>query len=518
MIELTELNKVIDKKILARGKKYFLDEKIKHVEQVGNKYVAKIEGMQVYTVIIEVVADNLISKSSCNCPFTGPYCQHEAAVYGFLAGIWVEQSAGPSLLVINPFSGRVAEFDQISNEIKLLTSAAKGKKGYITNIKTIQIMDAYGKGLRRAQELLVFKEFELALKIMLHLLRQVVTLATFSHDSNGLIYDFIFQVGAAVRGCAPTVKASSSEANIFFRLIIKEAGIKVYEEIESAKIELMRMATFYLETAAQVEKFDSVLAKMVATGTIYGDDVGELNVDRVLNYEGKQRAIAMLREEMNLGKRGCHKLVHLLIEDGLVDEALVILNDNIGKNCRVDDELFELKYQIHQDLEDFEEAKKAALVLVLENKFTYFLKYKALFSRAEWAVEYVVLKNLIKNHRKGGKGQYIYADILINMGDWEELLAYLGRNLEDVDDYMGYLLPQYLVEVAVLVKRRVFAYASTAKARGQYEKAAKIVYKYALLGDREVALLILGDLACVHVKKYAFMEEIRRFEDEISLM
>ena len=66
--------------ILARGKKYYEERKVRCIQRCGNTYIASVEGTEDYEVEISF-AEEKIEQMRCNCPYAPENnCKHMAAV------------------------------------------------------------------------------------------------------------------------------------------------------------------------------------------------------------------------------------------------------------------------------------------------------------------------------------------------------------------------------------------------------------------------------------------------------
>lgn len=63
--------------VIARGNKYYLDEKVVFLEKVNDKYLAIVEGEYPYLVILHIIDDEHVVMW-CNCKHKG-YCKHTYA-------------------------------------------------------------------------------------------------------------------------------------------------------------------------------------------------------------------------------------------------------------------------------------------------------------------------------------------------------------------------------------------------------------------------------------------------------
>ena len=79
---LDNFEKLVDSKILGRGKSYFKDSDVAKVEKVDEgEFNAVVFGTSIYDVYVRIT-ENVIVESFCSCPYDwGDTCKHEVAVY-----------------------------------------------------------------------------------------------------------------------------------------------------------------------------------------------------------------------------------------------------------------------------------------------------------------------------------------------------------------------------------------------------------------------------------------------------
>ncbi len=79
---LTDFEKFVDAKIVQRGYRYFKDDDISKVEQIGEgEFNALAYGTNIYDVYVKI-DDEKIVEHFCDCPYDwGDVCKHEVAVF-----------------------------------------------------------------------------------------------------------------------------------------------------------------------------------------------------------------------------------------------------------------------------------------------------------------------------------------------------------------------------------------------------------------------------------------------------
>ncbi|MFK7796113.1 MAG: SWIM zinc finger domain-containing protein [Aureispira sp.] len=76
------LQEAIPDQILERGFDYYENGNVIEVEEVEDgEYTAVVQGMEVYTVYIKIVDEDMVAEHNCTCPYDwGVYCKHFVAV------------------------------------------------------------------------------------------------------------------------------------------------------------------------------------------------------------------------------------------------------------------------------------------------------------------------------------------------------------------------------------------------------------------------------------------------------
>ncbi len=85
-MKLTDFEADLPSEILKRGREYFAEERVRHLEKVaGGLWVAEVEGMERYTVEVRTHR-HTIKGWECNCPYEhGPICKHAVALFYAIA-------------------------------------------------------------------------------------------------------------------------------------------------------------------------------------------------------------------------------------------------------------------------------------------------------------------------------------------------------------------------------------------------------------------------------------------------
>ena len=74
----TDIKKLADSVIRARGKAYYEEGLVRSLEADGNKIIAEVEGNSIYDV--EIIIENRELQCICSCPYDGEICKHIVAV------------------------------------------------------------------------------------------------------------------------------------------------------------------------------------------------------------------------------------------------------------------------------------------------------------------------------------------------------------------------------------------------------------------------------------------------------
>lgn len=72
------LDKLFSSKILERGENYYLENKVKYLEKIEDKYFSIVEGEEKYVVIIKYNEEEKLTQVYCSCPCEF-YCKHICA-------------------------------------------------------------------------------------------------------------------------------------------------------------------------------------------------------------------------------------------------------------------------------------------------------------------------------------------------------------------------------------------------------------------------------------------------------
>ncbi len=80
-ISLSNFESVIDHALVKRGRRYWQHALVQELEEIEDgKWIAQVEGTQVYDVSISI-SDDTVTDYNCSCPYDiGPVCKHEVAM------------------------------------------------------------------------------------------------------------------------------------------------------------------------------------------------------------------------------------------------------------------------------------------------------------------------------------------------------------------------------------------------------------------------------------------------------
>jgi hypothetical protein len=81
MFTLDNFEETVNREILSRGRQYFLNQSVVHLEEVAdNHWQAEVEGTEIYMVDVHLKGRE-ITQYSCNCPYDGLTCKHVVSVF-----------------------------------------------------------------------------------------------------------------------------------------------------------------------------------------------------------------------------------------------------------------------------------------------------------------------------------------------------------------------------------------------------------------------------------------------------
>ncbi|BFT68838.1 SWIM zinc finger domain-containing protein [Paenibacillus sp. P36] len=81
----------ISRVIINHGYNYYMDDLVSTIEEINeNLFAATVEGSDDYNVVIALKEDGEIHSHHCTCPFEGPVCKHQVAVFYELRAEWEE--------------------------------------------------------------------------------------------------------------------------------------------------------------------------------------------------------------------------------------------------------------------------------------------------------------------------------------------------------------------------------------------------------------------------------------------
>jgi hypothetical protein len=337
---LSDFESAINPKILARGLKYYEDERVSDLEFNGRYWIAEVDGAESYTVEAEVSKSGEITRMTCDCPYDlGPVCKHKVAVLYALRKQenGASGETGPAKFVLlKSFLNKLPKGDLItlivdlasmdqklrdelllrffageqSGETDLMNHAENVIKRSIRNAMDKEFVsygdtDYAAKGARQVLDIAGAKKAEgqvsTAISLCVIILREMVELQQYCDDSKGVIGGVIEKALRLLRDAARGVTEGGQEAGELFALIFDHAQEKTYDGWTEWRFELLEVCVPWCAVPGLRKKLETDLN--VSSAAEYRKTV------RQSSAQGIEAEILFLRCEASAKKIGAESPV-----------------------------------------------------------------------------------------------------------------------------------------------------------------------------------------------------------------
>lgn len=572
-ISLGSFETVIDPVIVNRGEEYFYNEAVRGLKKLKDgKWVALVEGMEVYKVCISLKGKD-VCDYSCSCPYDmGPICKHVVAVLFSIREGSTDSSkvqkkrkltskkttkstdetfeqmvscmpredlnaiitdyAGQDPGIVDYISARCAvktlSFDkeEYRKIIQDAVDAVRGRHGYIGYWQASRAVNGAEMVLDKAREFLEKQQQARALPICQCVLEEMVPLLQEADDFNGSIGDVIGWAFQGLSECARQTK-DAKDAGFHKELLgylLKECGHKRYEGWSDWRWEFLDIAGEIIQTSQEQEKLfnriDEVEDKYSYKGdwSRYDHERATIIKMAVIERLGtKEDAEAFLGQNLD-----CTPLRERAIEQALKCKDY-LLAKKLALDGLTQDKARGLpglisKWEQHlldiaEAQKDHPEIKKYALRLFLDsNDFTFYGRYKRCFTNKEWPQEARSIIERIRNSKDGRNYALALPQIYVREKYWQDLMDYVRESSSPgtLESFTKYLSPHFSEDLAEVYERVIIENLAPQMGRGNYQYLCRFLRRFQKIGHKERVAKLVKDLSEKYRNRPAMLEELSR--------
>lgn len=555
-MNINDFENHINGTILDRGYDYYTDENvIETYSQGDNAYIFKVQGSEVYKVIVKLDDQGEIFDSHCDCPYDfGPICKHQVAAYYVLSDIMNDKQNKCAEIEEMPRQPSIKEIlDTVSREelIKIIVAMAQkdetlenslivryskdddtqelkkckklmesivrkyqGREGFITYRETYGFTNEMEDILEKASDT---DDVLLALDIAFLLLIEAIEAFQYADDSNGkigqLVSETIDTIGEIVSDSTDLDSVLKSE---IFDKLLKLSDDTVFDGWEDYRIDLLRLCIEFADVESLRNKLREKIEDMV--GESSGDAYKKYSDEAMLQilfeitdiYGTEEEAVEFIKQNLNyasfrellIDKRTKEKnfqgVIELALEGEKQDKQYAGLVSKWKK----------IRYEAYKQISQKNEQQKLAKELLFDGNFEYYRELKELSTGNETALYNSLKQELKENNGWGWRGRSIYLQLIKQEKDLDEIMAFVRKNPDSIEDYAGMLLEKFRDEVIEIYKEHIKEAASFAKNRRDYQGVCGMIKRYKKIAGKQNQETIINELTAFYKKRPAFVDEL----------
>lgn len=557
-MNLNDFENYIEKKIIERGRDYYINGYVLSLEEVDeNVYEAEVEGTELYNV--EVVFDDKLNiiDSLCDCPYDlGEYCKHQVAVFlalrdtirkasGRKSSVNKKKAVDIRKVLTETPKDKLVEFlfnialeyreikrlielnfaienddDEINKSIALIRAYIKSnsdRSGYVDYRNTYEAVKGAELVLEKAYGTLERNRIKQALDLALCVIHEMMVLLDCADDSDGIIGGVIEQSFDLISRIIEDEELSPADKESIFDKLFKEASNRQYESWTDWRLNLLGYCSELANTPVLRNKLDTYFSILISkenedswSSNYLAERIELIKYHMAEQYEGQ----ANLQEfiEKNIKYNSFRKMA---IENAIKEQnyecalRLVLEGEEQDKGLPgLVKQWKEYRYRIYEQSGRLDEQREIAIEFILNGSYEYYKELKKTYSLKEWADVCSKVICLLEAHKK--TYQDIYTSILVEEGKMDKLLEYIRHNPSSVERFYKHLVPEFSDEVFVLFRKYIEYTAANVNSRHGYKRVCDIIRNLKKAGGEEQAQEIKAMLIAKYANRPAFRDELSR--------
>ncbi len=548
--------------ILQRGYDYYTyGNIIETYEQGDNEYVFQVEGNEDYEVVVQIDKNGEILYSDCDCPYDfGPICKHEIAAYFELREILSNKSSEKDIkkevtkkLKIEEVLKEVSreelidiivditrkdstlknslifryskgdEKEELSKCRKLLDSIVRkytGREGFISYRETSGFVNEIFELIDKVRETYEdSNNFILALDMALLLLEESIEAFQYADDSDGEIGGLVSEI---IELLAEIVEESEQldikTREKLFAKLLEQADNKIFNGWEDFKVDIIRVCSLF----SNVEEFRNRLKlklECLIDGNINDENKNYYNQSMLLivfdiidKYESKEDSEQFIKKNLRfstfrelyinrfIAEKNYLKVLDLALEGERQDKQYAGLVSKWKK----------IRYIAYKELSFKSEQEKLAMELLTNGDFEYYIELEELH-KDEIDAFYINIREKLKKE-KSWYGKSMYLKLIVMKNDLDEIMDYVRKNPESIEQYSEIIAEKYNEEVVSIYRKYIESRAKQASNRNQYREVCHIILRYKKLAGISSLEEIVIQLSILNKKRPAFLDELSKLK------
>ncbi len=549
----------IDSIILARGFGYYTAGYVLSLVETDElKYRAKVEGTELYTVVVGFDQQAEINFTVCDCPYVyGEYCKHQAAVlYALRAGQAEQKQAGTKgkraskvdefatlleaqskdelvklLLAIGAEHeelkqeitlqlGGGSEEDLISEAVVLIRSwidKYSDRDGFVSYDAVWDAVRGADKVLDKAGLIGESGRLTEAIKLILLVMREMVDLLDRADDSAGCIGSVIDDALNLLAALLEDEELDEDEQEAVFELLISAADEQIYDGWSDWRLSLLSLCAEVAGEEKLRVRLEEYLASLVAEErkSVWRDKylaerVSLIRYGMVKRFDGEDKAEQFLMQNLHMSDfremaikqalkgQNYERVIELALEGEQQDEHL----RGLVRKWR------EYRYQAYREAGDLAQQRELALQFIVDGDYAYYEELKKTYTLKEWQAVYPQIISILEEQGKAMLG--VYTSILVEEKEKAKLLEYVQRQPAMVEEFYQELLADYPEELYRLFVQHIEKLAANSGDRGGYKRVCAVIRRLKKIGGKNEAALVKERLLKIYKNRPAMRDELSR--------
>ncbi|MGD6776819.1 SWIM zinc finger family protein [Sutcliffiella horikoshii] len=540
----------INKKILQRGYDYFLDGYILETYLIEeNKYVFQVDGTEIYEVKVLLNDNDDITHSECDCPFDyEAICKHQVAAYYKIVELKrngeypSDQNSQTNLhSVLNDLSKK--ELIKIIEELtekdlawrdtlmvryatgdekhdlercrKLIASIVRKytEKGFI-NFRRVS---SFTRELEEVlQQIYRTKDILLALDLAFLLLREAMKAFQYADDSDGDIGNLVTETMEAIEDTILRESLTTEQRTKAFHKLIDLSESNIFEGWEDFQTDLLSIVSDLATTNELREKLTAYIYELIETNE--EDSYKKYYSERLLNIlfslieeHGDESEVESFMQENLKYSSFREKLIEKHFENMEYEKIINLTLEAEAKDKTLAGLVIQwkkIRYEAYKNLSLKNEQLLLAKELLLHGEFEYYEELKGL-NDSEYTSFYQDIKSELKE-AQSWSAQGVFLKLIETENDNAEILEYVKRNPQRIENYTKRLVDEFPDEVNELYVQHILGQAKSSSNRKQYQQVCKVLRQYKKISGREKQESIIQDLQQLYSNRPAFMDELNK--------
>lgn len=558
-MHLNDVEIEIDSVILDRGREYLLSGCVRSLEKVRERtYRARVEGSELYEVIVELDKSDIVRSLECDCPYDfGPVCKHMAAVLLMIRNEGQFQPTSASgngtvnsannlkeLLLgqskerlIDLILSMAADSEVVERRVQLHVSDGDGHEqlaecrdliqsyiaaysdhhGFVNYRSVGRAVEGAEVVAEKAREAADGGDWMQAVRMNFCVLEEMLDLLQAADDSDGTIGGVIEESLERVQEIASNAhQMPEQQMSVLFRMLVEESGDSRLGGWSDWQLTLLRCASQMAVTADLRDEWERHVARISSRQSggswsrdYFAEDVAMMRYEFICNQEGDAEAAEFLQRHLHFPD--FRKLaIQAALEQCRYDDAMRLAQEGeTADHARglpgLVKQWKELRYEACERGGMLELRREIGKELVQTGDYSYYKRIKDSYPSEQWPAVYADILNGLE-----GTNRYeeVYTRILVEESETERLLAYVKLRPGRIEEFHRYLMPGYRAEVIGLFQAHIESTATHASARTHYQNVCRIIRMLQQAGGREEALQIARLLLDKYPRKPAFREEL----------